>query len=484
MLSSPLIDSKTTPSLPTMSSTMSSTTPSVPPPLPPPSAAAAAPSFAAAAAAVAAKVVTPVIDEFEQESFLASASTFIAISASADRGPGPILPSFEGVVEAAAALPRQKFSREYASPDGRILPSDSLDGLESLDSLASLTVDAAVQAAAGDHTSDEEFPEGSPGASRHVRPQFVQVLLEEEPDVAEAADLLLRFKDDAARAAKYGAPEEEADVIDLACEMMAEESPRDDDADGGGEIQIRPHCWEAMEAEDVEAVEDDFSAATANDASRPGESLLHPDRLAHEDDKEEVNQLHRYVRSHLLEVFVVPHQDSKAASNGSEEDEEGASSPSADSGSSDQAERVTRRRAVPVKTAYATPAATAIRHYPGRVGLRCVHCAHVRRRPSSSSSSRSSSTSSAKGAAKASKAAFYPLRLKNIYREVCAWQRIHFKKCRHVPPGVRERYDHYKRIDTSRGKVRYWEMSAKKIGVSDNTEREDGIAFGTTAWRA
>ncbi|KAL3766254.1 hypothetical protein ACHAW5_008200 [Stephanodiscus triporus] len=83
-----------------------------------------------------------------------------------------------------------------------------------------------------------------------------------------------------------------------------------------------------------------------------------------------------------------------------------------------------------------------------------------------------------------SKAAFYPLRLKNIYREVCAWQRIHFKKCPHVPDGVRELYDHYKRIDTSRGKVKYWESSARKIGLENNPDRDDGIVFVQTAWKA
>ena len=53
-------------------------------------------------------------------------------------------------------------------------------------------------------------------------------------------------------------------------------------------------------------------------------------------------------------------------------------------------------------------------------------------------------------------------------------QRIHFKNCRHVPAGVRKRYDHYKQIDTSRGKVRYWESSAKKIGLANNQNRYVG----------
>ena len=94
------------------------------------------------------------------------------------------------------------------------------------------------------------------------------------------------------------------------------------------------------------------------------------------------------------------------------------------------------------------------KHYPGRVGLRCVHCA------------RAKSTSKA-----ARKSSFYPLRLSNIYREVCAWQRLHFKKCSHIPEGVRKRYEHFKSIDTSRGKTRYWETSAMKIGLKNNPKR-------------
>ena len=94
------------------------------------------------------------------------------------------------------------------------------------------------------------------------------------------------------------------------------------------------------------------------------------------------------------------------------------------------------------------------KHCPGRVGLRCVHCA------------RAKSTSKA-----ARKSSFYPLRLSNIYREVCAWQRLHFKKCSHIPGEVRRRYEHFKSIDTSRGKTRYWETSAAKIGLKNNPKR-------------
>ncbi len=93
--------------------------------------------------------------------------------------------------------------------------------------------------------------------------------------------------------------------------------------------------------------------------------------------------------------------------------------------------------------------------------MRCVYCANCK--------------------SKATKAAFYPIRLKNIYRETCAWQRIHFKKCHMVPSHVRQKYEHLKKTDLSRGKVRYWESSARKIGLMNNPERDDGIIYASNA---
>ena len=188
----------------------------------------------------------------------------------------------------------------------------------------------------------------------------------------------------------------------------------------------------------------------------------------------QVNRLHQYVRRDLLEVFVVPNTDVAEDSDDSDDEdgEEYAERPSKKQKSatgtsvtatSTTRRLVTRRRSIPM-TADIVPSTNSLahRHYPGRVGLRCTACANVR--PNAKGPN-------GKKVTVASKAAFYPLRLKNIYREVCAWQRIHFKKCPHVPDGVRARYDHYKQIDTSRGKVKYWESSARKIGLVNNPAR-------------
>lgn len=180
-------------------------------------------------------------------------------------------------------------------------------------------------------------------------------------------------------------------------------------------------------------------------------NFRHPDRLAMEDDVMEVNRLHQYVRSDLLEIFMVPQVDDQGDDNSDDEDQNMA--PGTETESYDRVTRNSHHRGN-VPSHSATAAATTTRHYPGRVGLRCIHCANVR--PSIHH---------------ASKSCFFPLRLHNIYREVCAWQRIHFKKCPFVPSGVRDRYDWLKNSDTSRGKVRYWEVSARKIGLQNNPNR-------------
>jgi hypothetical protein len=196
-------------------------------------------------------------------------------------------------------------------------------------------------------------------------------------------------------------------------------------------------------------------------------SLVHPDRLAIDDDVDEVNKLHQYVRKELLEIFVVPQtsgSDTEEEEEEEEEDDEDFRVTKKSRRNNQPPSRLPTTRAAAARresfaSATASMSESAIaaasstqRHYPGRVGFRCVHCADCRRKS-------------------ASKAAFFPLRLTNIYREVCAWQRIHFKTCPMVPESVREKYDHYKMIDTSRGKVRYWESSAKKIGLQNNPDR-------------
>lgn len=240
-------------------------------------------------------------------------------------------------------------------------------------------------------------------------------------------------------------------AVDVAAKMMSSEKD-----------EHFPYEQEGALLRVIEEAEE----STTSDNYVLSNSLLHPDRLAIDDDVDEVNKLHQYVRKELLEIFVVPQISDSDSEDEEEDDDEDYRAtrrtrkangpPSLPTTRSAAARRGSFDSAAASMSSSASSTAAAStstqRHYPGRVGFRCVHCADCRRKS-------------------ASKAAFFPLRLTNIYREVCAWQRIHFKTCPMVPESVREKYDHYKMIDTSRGKVRYWESSAKKIGLQNNPDR-------------
>lgn len=290
------------------------------------------------------------------------------------------------------------------------------------------------------------------------------------PDVLQAAGILCHFKNEVIRDCS------DAHIVDLAVKMLTEDEEILNDA--ASSILDNVQNFLPIDEEHEEARVGTTIAS----------SLQRPDRLAIDLDAQEVNKLHQYVRKELLEVFVVP-RDSVSSSDTSDDDEEDDDNSSEDDDKEDDEHKsyakdvkvikralnsmrrcactnttssssntsttrhlVTRRRSITVSTVPSSSTTAAQRYYPGRVGLRCAHCAHVRRKSTS-------------------KAAFYPLRIKNIYREVCAWQRIHFKNCKYVPHTVRQRYDHYKRIDPSRGKVKYWESSARKIGLENNPSR-------------
>lgn len=162
-------------------------------------------------------------------------------------------------------------------------------------------------------------------------------------------------------------------------------------------------------------------------------------RLAFPEDAHELNSLHCFVRAELLEVFALP---------GAVEEAVGA----------DQAQsRSSSRRS-------RTTTSSGRSYASGRVGLRCVYCAHLPRR------ARTGSTMSS----------FYPKSLSDVYRSVCTWQRIHFKTCRHIPPQVREGYWQLKESDRTRGKTRYWVTSAQRLGLVDVDSERGGICFATT----
>jgi hypothetical protein len=100
----------------------------------------------------------------------------------------------------------------------------------------------------------------------------------------------------------------------------------------------------------------------------------------------------------------------------------------------------------------------------GRVGLRCVHCAMARKVREDRD--------------EAPMAVFYPKSIAEIYRLVTSWQRCHLRKCRSLPPSVRQQWQVLRESDKSRGKTHYWVTSAKQIGLVDCVSRAGGVRFG------
>ena len=142
-----------------------------------------------------------------------------------------------------------------------------------------------------------------------------------------------------------------------------------------------------------------------------------------------------------------------------------------------------------------TQISTNRRNIPGRVGLRCIYCKHHQMKKKqchrnqytkcdSSSSFPYSVDTTEIGATScdvdATKADFYPRSLQQLYREVCTWQRVHFQHCRHIPKSVRDQYNHWKESDKTRGKTKYWESSARELGLVNafsTSGDNDGIRF-------
>jgi hypothetical protein len=137
-------------------------------------------------------------------------------------------------------------------------------------------------------------------------------------------------------------------------------------------------------------------------------------RLAMPDDPQELNSLHCFVRSELLEVFVMDEQ----------------------------------------QYSHLAPA-------PPRVGFRCVHCGHLPRKEKVGTSM----------------STFLPKSLEDIYRSVCTWQRIHFRTCRHIPQEVSETYWKLKDTDRSRGKKSHWVKGAYRLGLRDADTKRGGIVW-------
>jgi hypothetical protein len=96
----------------------------------------------------------------------------------------------------------------------------------------------------------------------------------------------------------------------------------------------------------------------------------------------------------------------------------------------------------------------------GQVGLRCIHCSHLRTRD------------------RAERAVCYPSSISRIYQTVADMQRFHFEQCSEIPDETRNTY---KTLKTTRPRgvgspQRYWIESAKLLNLVDS---ENGIRFSS-----
>jgi hypothetical protein len=94
----------------------------------------------------------------------------------------------------------------------------------------------------------------------------------------------------------------------------------------------------------------------------------------------------------------------------------------------------------------------------GQVGIRCMHCSHLRTKD------------------RAERAVCYPSSISRIYQTVADMQRFHFEQCREIHDDVRKVY---KSLKTTRPRgvgspQTYWIQSAKLMNLIDS---EEGIRF-------
>ena len=87
----------------------------------------------------------------------------------------------------------------------------------------------------------------------------------------------------------------------------------------------------------------------------------------------------------------------------------------------------------------------------GQVGIRCIHCSHLRPKD------------------RAERAVCYPSSISRIYQTVADMQRFHFEQCREIPEKTRHIY---KTLKTTRPRgvgspQTYWIQSAKLMGMLD-----------------
>jgi len=155
-----------------------------------------------------------------------------------------------------------------------------------------------------------------------------------------------------------------------------------------------------------------------------------PTRLSMPNDESELNSLHCFVRKELLELFVYKREEISLAKEfaGSEDDFDD---------DCNNKEHTSTSPHDGIRTHIFNASSLAdndISNDSLRVGLRCVHCAHLHKTSSFISCAAGTTESSVLKNTNLRMNAIYPKSVTGIYRLVCKWQRVHFKKCKHIPP--------------------------------------------------
>jgi len=259
------------------------------------------------------------------------------------------------------------------------------------------------------------------------------------PDVTmDAASMLLSLRTSASPSTVASGSLAENPSQDLSeAPSKTESTSKDDKKVGKPKIQ---HDHDDLDNDSVPTLTSSSSSLSASGKTHCLPVQQHevpksfPSRLALPNDEAKLNSLHCFLRSELLEIFVVERSSSKT--------------PSHSPGSS-----------------------------VGRVGLRCVFCAMARKRTAKCDHDLNSSANLHRD--EAPMAVFYPKSIAEIYRLVTSWQRCHLRKCRNLPPNIRSEWTRLRENDKSRGKTHYWITSAKEIGLVDCQNRAGGIRFAS-----
>lgn len=193
--------------------------------------------------------------------------------------------------------------------------------------------------------------------------------------------------------------------------------------------------------------------------------------LRDDDDEDNVNQLHQFVRRDLVEVYVIP-KNARIASADLEDDDGADELDEAEvcglvgADSFDSTSSSLRTSSCRSNIPHAKQQVKQ-RAYPGRVGLRCKYC---RRAGALSSSTVKMAT-------------VLPFSVKNLYRAVCRFQTTHFLKCPNVPRDERAKYMALKESDKTRGNKKYWITSALRKGLMDHPDGIEGIILDEEKFR-